>query len=172
MSRERFDELEARAPITTRFPAGTIKSDEQAQKALDEAAEDRQAMELRYILDQRACYPKFLVADCLEAARDRKRLAEKRIKQVEYEAKVFQRQATVDDRDRSLADQRAKDEQDAARRQQAAYRAIGRNPDWDPIIRPLSAYSDFIRNQVSDCDDFHHPETKKPTEPQTTSKAS
>jgi len=25
----------------------------------------------------------------------------------------------------------------AARRQQAAYRAIGRNPDWDPIIRPL-----------------------------------
>lgn len=24
----------------------------------------------------------------------------------------------------------------AARRQQAAYRAIGRNPDWDPIIRP------------------------------------
>ncbi len=25
----------------------------------------------------------------------------------------------------------------AARRQQAAYRAIGRHPDWDPIIRPL-----------------------------------
>ena len=25
----------------------------------------------------------------------------------------------------------------AARRQQAAYRAIGRNPDWDPVIRPL-----------------------------------
>jgi hypothetical protein len=42
----------------------------------------------------------------------------------------------------------------------------------DPIIRSLSAYSDFIRNQVSDCDDFHHPETKKPTEPKTTSKAS
>lgn len=118
MDRERFDALEARAPITTRFPAGSIKSDAQAQKALDEAAEDRQAAELRYILDQRACYPKFLVADCLEAARDRKRLADKRTKQVEYEAKVFQRQATVDDRDRSLADQRAKDEQDAARRQQ------------------------------------------------------
>lgn len=118
MSRERFDELEARAPITTRFPAGSIKSDEVAQQALDQAAEDRQAVELRYILDQRACYPKFLVADCLEAARDRKRLAEKRIKQVEYEAKVFQRQTTVDDRDRSLAEQRAKDEQDAARRLQ------------------------------------------------------
>lgn len=25
----------------------------------------------------------------------------------------------------------------AARRQQAAYRAIGRNPEWDPIIKPL-----------------------------------
>jgi hypothetical protein len=42
----------------------------------------------------------------------------------------------------------------------------------DPIIRPLSAYSDFIRNQVSDCDDFHHSETTKLTEQQTTSKAS
>ncbi|WP_343742381.1 hypothetical protein [Herbaspirillum huttiense] len=116
MSRERFDELEARAPIAQRYPAGSIKSDEAAQKALDEAAEDRQVAELRYILDQRACYPKFLVSDCLEAARDRKRLTDKGIKAVEYEAKVFQRQATVDDRDRSLAEQRAKDEEDSARR--------------------------------------------------------
>lgn len=116
MSRARFDELEARAPIDQRFPAGSIKSDEAAQQALSEAAEDRQAVELRYILDQRACYPKFLVSDCLEAAKDRKRLADKRIKQVEYEANVFQRQATVDDRDRSLAEQRAKDQEDAARR--------------------------------------------------------
>lgn len=116
MSRERFDELEARQPIGQRFPAGSIKSDEIAQKALDEAAEDRQVAELRYILDQRACYPKFLVADCLEAARDRKRMTDKGIKAVEYEAKVFQRQATVDDRDRSLAEQRAKDEEDSARR--------------------------------------------------------
>ncbi|NUT62497.1 hypothetical protein [Herbaspirillum sp. C9C3] len=116
MSRERFDELEARPPIAQRYPAGSIKSDELAQKALEEAAEDRQAAELRYILDQRACYPKFLVSDCLEAARDRKRLTDKGIKAVEYEAKVFQRQAAVDDRDRSLAEQRAKDEEDSARR--------------------------------------------------------
>ena len=33
MSRERFDELEARAPIAQRYPAGSIKSDETAQKA-------------------------------------------------------------------------------------------------------------------------------------------
>ncbi len=116
MSRERFDELEARAPIQQRYPAGSIKSEEMAQKALEETAEDRQALELRYILDQRACYPKFLVASCLEAAKDRKRVAEKAIKQVEYEANVFRRQATVDDRDRSLAEQHAHDEEDAARR--------------------------------------------------------
>ena len=42
----------------------------------------------------------------------------------------------------------------------------------DPIIRPLSAYADFIRSQTSDGDDFRHPETPKITEPQTTSKAS
>ncbi len=116
MSRERFDALEARAPIHQRYPAGSIKSVEMAQKALDEAAEDRQVLDVRYILDQRACYPKFLVSDCLEVAKDRKRVAEKAIKQVEYEANVFQRQANVDDRDRSLAEQHAKDEEDAARR--------------------------------------------------------
>ncbi|MFJ3055090.1 hypothetical protein [Herbaspirillum sp. NPDC087042] len=116
ISRERFDELEARAPIHQRYPAGSIKSVEMAQQALDEASEDRQVLDIRYILDQRACYPKFLVSACLEAAKDRKRVAEKAIKQVEYEANVFQRQATVDDRDRSLAEQHAKDEEDAARR--------------------------------------------------------
>ncbi|KAF1044598.1 MAG: hypothetical protein GAK35_01700 [Herbaspirillum frisingense] len=118
MSRARFDELEARAPLNQRYPAGTIKSGETAQKALDEAAEDRQAVGLRYILDQRDCYKKFMVSNCLEAAKDRKRIAEKNIKQVENEANVYQRQATVDERDRSLAEQHAKDEEDAARRLQ------------------------------------------------------
>lgn len=42
----------------------------------------------------------------------------------------------------------------------------------DPIIRPLSAYSDFIRNQVPENAGFPHIESTKPSEPQTTSKAS
>lgn len=42
----------------------------------------------------------------------------------------------------------------------------------DPIIRPLSAYSDFIRSQASENDDFPHPETETLTEPHTPSKAS
>ncbi|QDD65288.1 hypothetical protein EJD96_14530 [Herbaspirillum seropedicae] len=117
MTRERFEQIEARTPIRQRYPAGSIKSVEMAQAVLDEVAEDRQAVQLRYVLDQRACAPKFLVNKCLEEARDRKRLAEKDLKQAEYEANVFQRQANVDDRDRSLADQRAKDQEDAARRQ-------------------------------------------------------
>ncbi|MEI8039568.1 MAG: IS21 family transposase [Verrucomicrobiota bacterium] len=41
----------------------------------------------------------------------------------------------------------------------------------DPIIRPLSAYSDFIRSQASDGDIFH-PEITTLTKSQTTSKAS
>lgn len=117
MTREHFEQIEARTPIRQRYPAGSIKSLETAQAVLDEVAEDRQAVQLRYVLDQRACYPKFLVNKCLEEARDRKRLADKDLKQAEYEANVFQRQANVDDRDRSLADQRAKDQEDAARRQ-------------------------------------------------------
>jgi hypothetical protein len=42
----------------------------------------------------------------------------------------------------------------------------------DPIIRPLSAYSDFIRSHETCGSDFFHPETETRTEPQTTSKAS
>jgi hypothetical protein len=42
----------------------------------------------------------------------------------------------------------------------------------DPIIRPLSAYSDFIRNQAPGSANFHHTESTPLTEPQTTSKAS
>jgi hypothetical protein len=43
----------------------------------------------------------------------------------------------------------------------------------DPIIRPLSAYSDFIRShETCGSDDFHQTESTTLTEPQTTSKAS
>ena len=42
----------------------------------------------------------------------------------------------------------------------------------DPIIRPLSAYSDFIRNQTAGNEEIFHLETTPLTEPQTTSKAS
>jgi len=42
----------------------------------------------------------------------------------------------------------------------------------DPIIRPLSAYADFIRSQAPDDDNILHSETTTPTEPNTSSKAS
>jgi hypothetical protein len=118
MSKETYEALEARAPLNQRYPAGSIASGETAQKALDEAAQDRQAAQVRYVIDQRACYKKFLVASCLEEAKERKRVADKNIKQVEVEANAYQRQATVDERDRTLAEQHAKDEEDSARRLQ------------------------------------------------------
>lgn len=118
MSRSALEALEARAPITERYPAGSIKSREVAEKALAEAAQDRDALGVRYIVDQRACYQKFLVTSCLEDAKERKRMAESRIKQVEIEANTYQRQANVDERDEALAEQRKKDEEDSARRLQ------------------------------------------------------
>ncbi|WP_366004584.1 hypothetical protein [Herbaspirillum sp.] len=118
MSKETFEALEARAPLNQRYPAGSIKSREVAQKALAEADEDRNALAIRYIIDQRACYKKFLVSSCLEEARERKRVAESNIKQVEIEANTYQRQANVDERDQALAEQRKQDQADAARRLQ------------------------------------------------------
>jgi len=105
-------------PLAERYPAGSIKSEPEAAAALAQGAEDRRALETQYVLDQRQCYGKFLVSNCLEAARDRKREAEKSIKQVEIEANTYRRQAQVDERDQSLAEQHAHDQAEAARRVQ------------------------------------------------------
>lgn len=128
-------------PLDQIYPAGSIKSEPAAAAALAQAAEDRRVLATQYVLDQRECYARFLVSKCLEAAKDRKRAAEKSIKQVEIEANTYRRQAQVDDRDQSLADQHARDEAESARRvqqQKERQAATARHTDE----------SDAKRNQV------------------------
>jgi hypothetical protein len=103
-------------PLAERYPAGSIKSEQMAAQALAQGAADRSTLDTQYVLDQRECYGRFLVSSCLEAAKDRRRDAEKSIKQVEIEANTYRRQAQVDDRDHSLADQHARDQAESARR--------------------------------------------------------
>ncbi|WP_225202790.1 hypothetical protein [Herbaspirillum sp. alder98] len=105
-------------PLAERYPAGSIKSEQTAAAALAQGADDRRVLATQYVLDQRECYAKFLVSSCLEDAKDRKREAEKSIKQVEIEANTYRRQAQVDDRDQSLAAQHANDQAETARRVQ------------------------------------------------------
>ncbi|ASU41334.1 hypothetical protein hmeg3_08800 [Herbaspirillum sp. meg3] len=101
-----------------RYPSGSIQSTDAADEILLEADKERQVINDQYIDEQRACYKKFFVSSCLEAAKERNRVAVRQVRDVEVEANAYKRQAKADDRDKSLAEQHAKDEQDAARRAQ------------------------------------------------------
>lgn len=99
-----------------RYPLGSIRSTDEADEILAEADKERLVIEDQYIAEQRDCYKKFFVAVCLDGAKERNRVAGKQIRDVEVEANAYKRQAKADDRDKSLAEQRVKDEQDSARR--------------------------------------------------------
>lgn len=101
-----------------RYPSGSIRSVESADDVLSEASTERDVIADQYIDDQRACYKKFFVSSCLEDAKERNRVAVKQVRDVEVEANAYKRQDKADERDKSLAEQHAKDEQDAARRMQ------------------------------------------------------
>ncbi|EJM99777.1 hypothetical protein [Herbaspirillum sp. YR522] len=128
-------------PLAERYPAGSIKSEQAAAAALAQAADDRRVLDTQYVLDQRECYARFLVSACLEAAKDRKREAEKSIKQVEIEANTYRRQAQVDDRDQSLAEQHARDQAESARR-------VQEQKDRQAATARHLQESDAKRNQV------------------------
>lgn len=103
-------------PFNERYPAGSIRSTDEADDILADADKERLVIEDQYIAEQRGCYKKFFVSACLDGAKERNRVAGKQVRDVEVEANAYKRQAKADDRDKSLAEQRAKDEQDVARR--------------------------------------------------------
>lgn len=104
----------SQAPV---LPAmGSINSVEMADRALLDAAQERQQFEARYIEEQDRCYDKFFVSHCLAQAAERHRLELNRIRPVEVEANAYKRRAKVDARDENLALQRERDQQDAAQR--------------------------------------------------------
>jgi hypothetical protein len=90
-----------------RYPAGSIQSQEIAERALREAVRERLAIEARYKQDQQACSPKFFATSCLEAAKEHRRYALARVRAVEVDANAFKRRARVIERDQGLAERSA-----------------------------------------------------------------
>ncbi len=93
------DELDR---FALRYPAGSIKSVEQADQALAEAEKTRAAIQTRYAQQESACLPKFLVSPCVEKAKEVQRMALAALRPVEVEAARFKRQAKAGERDKSL----------------------------------------------------------------------
>lgn len=103
-------------PFNQRYPVESVQSIETADAVLLQASKERVLLGDRYIDDQRACFKKFFVSSCLEDAKERNRISIKQVREVEVVANEFKRQSKADDRDKSLSEQRIKDEQDAIRR--------------------------------------------------------
>jgi colicin import membrane protein len=97
----------ASGELTARYPSGSIQSAETANRALTEVDQQRSAIEQTYAAEQTQCYEKFFATNCLDAAKERRRVALAKIRTVEIEANAFIRGDRVVQRDQKLAEKRA-----------------------------------------------------------------
>lgn len=111
----------AQAPLTDHI-SGSIHSVEEADQLLAQVAQQRQQIEVQNVIQQNACYDRFFVSACLSDVSEHRRVALSLVNTIEIEASIYKRRATVDERDRNLAEQRTQDIQDREDRakQQAA----------------------------------------------------
>jgi hypothetical protein len=89
--------------VRTRYPAGSISSLEQADRALAEASAERNAVERRFAAEQGNCYTKFFATSCMDESRERRRKALADVRTVEIEANEFKRRERAAERDREVA---------------------------------------------------------------------
>lgn len=113
-----FDSSIPAAAFVTHHPPGSVKSVVDADDVLTDVTKARDEVELRNLNDRRVCYKMFFTNHCLDAAKEKRRLALKQIRPLEVEANAFKRRATADDRDKALAAQQAKSDISAPKLQQ------------------------------------------------------
>jgi colicin import membrane protein len=104
------------ASFAARFPAGSIRSELLADQALAAAQKERADIEARYLAEQRACYERFFVTACMEAAKERHHATLEQVRPIEIEAEKFKRQQRVAEREKALAEKRAHEAADAPER--------------------------------------------------------
>jgi hypothetical protein len=100
------------APGPTMPPPQSVA---EADQRLAAVAHERAAIEARFVERERVCYQKFFVTRCLDEAKERHRTALAAQRAIEIESERFKRQATVDERDRALAEADAKYREDEAK---------------------------------------------------------
>lgn len=91
-------------PTSMAPPVPATESLEQASLKLEQVRSQRAAAEARYANSEVSCYDKFFVNDCLDEAREYRRVTLAYLNAVEDEAKHFQRKASADARDAAVAE--------------------------------------------------------------------
>ena len=96
--------------VAERYPAGSIKSQETADRALEDVKQARANIEARFNAEQHTCYPTFFATSCLNKAKERRRVDLLTVRPIEVEANAYIRHARVIERDRRLAEKAAENE--------------------------------------------------------------
>lgn len=97
---------------------GNIQSVDEADRILDETAQQRAALEERYTREEYACMDKFFANACVEKVREHRRIDLNAVRDREVEANAYKRRAKVTERDAALADKATKESQDLPQRQE------------------------------------------------------
>ena len=99
-------------PVTVPLVAST----EQADAALAEVRRERASIDARYAGAEQVCYARFFVNTCLDKAKEERRSKQAYLNAVENDAQYFKRKASVDERDRQVAQAEKEFAADEARR--------------------------------------------------------
>ena len=97
--------------------AGTpVQSVEQADAQLARVAQDRAAAENDYAASEQVCYSKFFVNNCLDKAKELRRVRLAELRTLEIDANYFKRKNAVEVRDHELEDRNERDAREEASR--------------------------------------------------------
>lgn len=95
-------------------PGAAISSDEDARQALEAVQTERAIVHARFEREQATCYDRFLVNQCIEEAKERRRSALEPLDEIELNAKRFQRQQRAQVRERDMIERRKRADEKAA----------------------------------------------------------
>jgi hypothetical protein len=94
--------------LAAKYPSGSIQTQESAEQALREVDQQRAGVEQKFATQQHDCYAKFFATKCLDAAKEERRVSLAQIRKVEVDANSYIRAERVVQRDRNLAEKRAR----------------------------------------------------------------
>jgi colicin import membrane protein len=97
--------------LLARYPAGSIHTTEDANRAGDDVHKMHTLIEAQFAEEQKICYPRFFATSCLNDAKEHHRVALTKVRAIEIEVNKFKRRANVIARDKAQA---AKHDKEAA----------------------------------------------------------
>ena len=118
----------ANKPQQPEAPVPQTHSVPEADRKLAQAAKDRAQAEALFAASEQQCYARFMVNNCLDKAREKRRATLADLRAIEIEADHFKRQARVDERDREIAKAEAQFQAEQAR--------MAAEPPPAPVVAP------------------------------------